>query len=52
MDVYGFQDIKKLRNPDKERIEAAEAANRGLVNTLKGEDDPVRFVYSVSAHLH
>ncbi len=52
VDVYGFQDIKKLQNPNKERIEAAKAANRGLVNTLKGEDDPMWFMYAVSAHLH
>ncbi|KAK0506573.1 hypothetical protein EDD18DRAFT_1342963 [Armillaria luteobubalina] len=47
VDIYGFQDIKKLRNPNKERIEVAKAANRDLVNALKSPDDPMRFIYEV-----
>ncbi|PBK89360.1 hypothetical protein ARMGADRAFT_341854 [Armillaria gallica] len=46
IDIFGFQDIKKLRNPNKERIEAAKTANRSLVQVLKGDDDPMRFIYS------
>ncbi|KAK0482818.1 hypothetical protein EDD18DRAFT_1362560 [Armillaria luteobubalina] len=45
VDIYGFQDIKKLQNPNKEHIEVAKAANRDLINALKSPDDPMRFIY-------
>ncbi|KAK0471460.1 hypothetical protein IW261DRAFT_1571975 [Armillaria novae-zelandiae] len=45
-DVYGFQNIQNLRNPSQEHIDAAKAENRTLVQFLKGDEDPMRFVYS------
>ncbi|KAK0465843.1 hypothetical protein IW261DRAFT_1426993 [Armillaria novae-zelandiae] len=39
--------IQNLRNPSQERIDAAKAENRALVQFLKGDEDPMRFVYSI-----
>ncbi|KAK0241312.1 hypothetical protein EDD85DRAFT_787027 [Armillaria nabsnona] len=46
INTFGFQDVKKLHSPNKEHIEAAKAANCLLVQTLKGDEDPMRFIYS------
>ncbi|PBK87101.1 hypothetical protein ARMGADRAFT_1085858 [Armillaria gallica] len=45
INTFGFQDVKKFRSPNKEHIEAAKAANCLLVQTLKGNEDPMRFIY-------
>ncbi|KAK0477416.1 hypothetical protein IW261DRAFT_1421117 [Armillaria novae-zelandiae] len=42
-----FSEHSKPRNPSQERIDAAKAENRALVQFLKGDEDPMIFVYSI-----
>ncbi|KAK0489706.1 hypothetical protein EDD18DRAFT_1110064 [Armillaria luteobubalina] len=47
MTTENFQNIQNLWNPGQEHIDAAKAENQALVQFLKGDEDPMRFVYSI-----